>query len=79
MTDDEIEKLIKGRDELWNDLLEFKNHYNDLRNKSVKLGLTFHDIDPAAIKLHSKICLAEIRINNPGIEFPGKELPIMPK
>ncbi len=75
MTDDEIKRLIKGRDECWNDLVEFKNHYNDLRNKAIELGLKFEDIDPAAIKLHAKIVRAELMIKHPG--FIQAEIPRM--
>lgn len=78
MTEDEIKRLVAGRDEVWHDLVEFKNHYNDLRNKAVELGLKFEDIDPAAIKLHAKICMTEMRIKHPYIKMPGEDIPEMP-
>lgn len=61
MTENE-KKLAAGRDECWNDLLALRDHYNDLRNKAVKLGLRFEDIDPSVIELLAKIGMTQMRI-----------------
>lgn len=80
ITKDQVDKLKAGRDECWSDLLALKNHYNDLCNKAVELGLKFEDIDPDAIKLVSKICMTEMRINYSDISVSTENIvPKLPK
>lgn len=79
LTKDQVDKIVAGRDECWNDLLLLRDYYNELCNQAVKLGIKFEDLNPKANDLIGKIGITEMRVKHPYMLMPGEMIPVMPK